>query len=1068
MYIDFDNEYITLKSCQTPINTLETKRETEYYNYTGKACITYDEKKEEVLDYGQDPNFKPKDEYVHVNRFIEKIRRYHELGENWRKTDDIFAIEAISKFLQKSLTESIYYREITRKNPRAFHYIVIIPSEWEPIMREYIIRELFITADIISKDDHADRLLFYTHLEATFYYLERFSRNMDTKLYEEGQRSILCRISSDKEGSLALHLDVIEPKKSSFDTREEFLELGSISQAFVSLSLLGFKEDIGNLIKSTISIESNAILDLMVNHILNYFSEKTTFWYDRATTYDPEKLFWNIDLDDWNLTGPQQEMFNKITVSEVCDIIDNHIVRGLEKLLKGVSVTSRTLTLAFIYGPPSETHTHPWIPWVEKVLERKEKFTNSKYLPMMNAQEPGDHITLSALMEETIPMSKKFLYSYVDATISYSQDNLEGSEKPSDVYLSSAYPEIKLNAIINIDISLKSTIVSFLELDENGDIRNVFDDKFFDIDKQALSLDRFLDISNITTLKLTKDGFDSIEEIFPHYLEYFKIKTILSTDFFFEQDSDCTRQQNHNTQQQKHIRVFLVVYLAYLKDVILKKNLEFETELEIGYVVSIERMLLDNAIGTKSDFEEIVSASGIVESEGTSNYLKVITRGEGLLPLLQRRYKISKLSLDSYFLLANIHENYIQFTLNKVVVVGDSEIEASSIVIKDKIISIENIYDSLCMNVWNCVVKTESLIILCEEHELQSAYQVQELFSFDAREEFFKSLKSYMSKDDFGSTSDDRLTMSLTDKCRCVIDLNMNSMIEIAWKPTFKSLATTLSSSLENLNLFGLYYNINYLFGLIHFNQSSEYQKRIAYLLSTELNSKLIGKETSARCFIIEDFPAQFLHPKIDPKIDQKPPVFSQASFQRGNVTVVSKDSYGYSIVLPGSGIYDTIVPSKKDEKLGVVRNTIYKERAFLLLKKGDAIDRSGLEKSFSLEKKPKEKPKDDVESKDNIEPKDDVEQKDGIKHEDIVRICHIDKKSTIPLDNMPLEKLKIFELTNYKYNHNMPIIISVKPKSHLSSLYFSVKVKGQDVVLKENYLALNHSTKVAALKTHK
>lgn len=226
-----------------------------------------------------------------------------------------------------------------------------------------------------------------------------------------------------------------------------------------------------------------------------------------------------------------------------------------------------------------------------------------------------------------------------------------------------------------------------------------------------------------------------------------EIKTILSTDFFFEQDSSCTRQQNHNTQQQKHIRVFMIVYLAYLKDVILKENLDFdEAELNIGYVVSIERMLLDNAIGSKSDFEEIVSASGIIESEGTSNYLKVITRGEGLLPLLQRRYKISESPLDSYFLLANIYEDYLQFTLNKVVISGGPEIEASSIVIKDKIISIENIYDSLCINVWNCVVKTESLVRLCEDHKSQSAYQIQELFSFEARENFFKSLKSYMSE----------------------------------------------------------------------------------------------------------------------------------------------------------------------------------------------------------------------------------------------------------------------------------------------------------------------------------
>ncbi|MBM6386420.1 MAG: hypothetical protein JSY10_20905 [Paenibacillus sp.] len=146
-------------------------------------------------------------------------------------------------------------------------------------MRNYIIRPLFIQAGIISKDDHEDRLLFYTDLEATFYYLQRRSINMDaysrTKLYEEGKENILCRISSDKKGTLSLNLDVISPKKSTLNVQEVFLEPISIRSSFVSSSLLGFKENIRNFIESAISTKSNDILDLIIDHVLNYFPEKT-------------------------------------------------------------------------------------------------------------------------------------------------------------------------------------------------------------------------------------------------------------------------------------------------------------------------------------------------------------------------------------------------------------------------------------------------------------------------------------------------------------------------------------------------------------------------------------------------------------------------------------------------------------------------------------------------------------------------------------------------------------------------------------------------------------------------
>lgn len=74
--------------------------------------------------------------------------------------------------------------------------------------------------------------------------------------------------------------------------------------------------------------------------------------------------------------------------------------------------------------------------------------------------------------------------------------------------------------------------------------------------------------------------------------------------------------------------------------------------------------------------------------------------------------------LKSFFVLAQLHEDYIQLTLNQVVTESNSnEQNQESIIIHDKSIQIPNIYDSLCLNMWNNIVKDNSLIQLCDTHK---------------------------------------------------------------------------------------------------------------------------------------------------------------------------------------------------------------------------------------------------------------------------------------------------------------------------------------------------------------
>lgn len=55
----------------------------------------------------------------------------------------------------------------------------------------------------------------------------------------------------------------------------------------------------------------------------------------------------------------------------------------------------------------------------------------------------------------------------------------------------------------------------------------------------------------------------------------------------------------------------------------------------------------------------------------------------------------------SYFVVAHLHQTYIQVTLHQVVKTSSAEENTSAIIVKDEIIPIENVNDTLCKHVWD-------------------------------------------------------------------------------------------------------------------------------------------------------------------------------------------------------------------------------------------------------------------------------------------------------------------------------------------------------------------------------
>lgn len=200
----------------------------------------------------------------------------------------------------------------------------------------------------------------------------------------------------------------------------------------------------------------------------------------------------------------------------------------------------------------------------------------------------------------------------------------------------------------------------------------------------------------------TNDFFSNQQDLLP------EIKTLLnSTDDTIE------------TQKQRYIKVFLIMYLGYLNELALVKlsahfgNLESR---KIGFVLSLEKKLLHDIIGSKKNFRELLFASGILQNQNDSRKVQIITRGESLLPVLSQESDL-ELPLKSYFALSQLHTTYIQITLHQVVKTATGEEEAASITIQDEFVPIENMYDALAKNIWNRIKVTEDLINCCPLHE---------------------------------------------------------------------------------------------------------------------------------------------------------------------------------------------------------------------------------------------------------------------------------------------------------------------------------------------------------------
>lgn len=172
------------------------------------------------------------------------------------------------------------------------------------------------------------------------------------------------------------------------------------------------------------------------------------------------------------------------------------------------------------------------------------------------------------------------------------------------------------------------------------------------------------------------------------------------------------------TQQQKYIKVFLLMYFGYLNELVVKKLKEFYGYIgsqKVGFLFSMEKKLMNDIIGTKKNLREILLASSFIPKFSESRKVRMTTQGEEVLPLLLQRLNLD-LPLKSYFVLSQLHATYLQLTLKQVVKIASEEEEDAAITIQDEIVPIENIYNVLPKNIWKHMISNKNVMSNCSLH----------------------------------------------------------------------------------------------------------------------------------------------------------------------------------------------------------------------------------------------------------------------------------------------------------------------------------------------------------------
>ncbi|KAG2230313.1 hypothetical protein INT48_002738, partial [Thamnidium elegans] len=662
-----------------------------------QSCITYDIHKLNVLSYGEQTssayNRNNKDTVL-VDRFMERLHQLFKKDKNSWDQDDLFSLKAISDFIRLVVKKLMNILNEESDGINVFHYVFILPSDWEEEIKEVLIRPLFVQANLILKDDHKDRLLFCSDIESICYRLTNWSKL--GVFLERGKDTIICRLIFNEQDQVLIKMDLISVANPLFDHADSILFPKVVRSNSFSLT----RDDINNAIREFLKIDFSFIVKKKIKDIvMKSLSES-------EDTDLMKPLI--ISTDGWKLDKRQKAFVESLCFFDICKETSKARHNTIKDLLLNNVVKDYSLMI-FIDQCSSKVKLDlDMLNWSKYMLEYYRISFNDKItVHEINSLKVIDHEIV------TVGAGYYAFDAIYNSDIYCRPRIIENPATSSSIFLKS-----KPNAILNLDISLESTLLSFSLLDENGLIKQIWKNDYF-----------VTDIRFITLMEKYIVGYSGNED----ELE----KSIMA-------DTETIFNIESNTKDLKLVTIA-----------------GCNVDTKIGYAITIEKNILNCLFGTKENLEDDIYTCGLIDRNDDCKKLRITTQGEDLLPVIQKYSKVH-FPLKSFFLIAQLHETYIQLTLNQVVTESslNDDGDQEAIILQDEIIYIRNIYDSLCLNMWNNIVEDNSLIQLCDTHNDYNERELLEIFSFENEIEFTSNLKQYIFNNILHKTS----IMQFTEK----------------------------------------------------------------------------------------------------------------------------------------------------------------------------------------------------------------------------------------------------------------------------------------------------------------
>lgn len=144
------------------------------------------------------------------------------------KIHDRIIMNEVTKFLQDEVDE---WEKVIGSSKSDFCFAITVPENWNYEIRERMLRPLLAQSGLINKNDHPDRIIFFTGLESVFQYLQ--NTNFSHKI-KNGKQYAICSLElNDDDMCVDINLALAhDPSLTTIDNDYVPHSLSSVSFRF--------------------------------------------------------------------------------------------------------------------------------------------------------------------------------------------------------------------------------------------------------------------------------------------------------------------------------------------------------------------------------------------------------------------------------------------------------------------------------------------------------------------------------------------------------------------------------------------------------------------------------------------------------------------------------------------------------------------------------------------------------------------------------------------------------------------------------------------------------------------